>query len=779
MRDTYHTFAVAAAVLGALLITPLGTAQTQSVTKFIVLGGGVGVPRFRVDGVAYSQQASFLWPKGSTHSFSVDQPTQLDPTTNTMYAYAALSWKGTDSQGNGVGGSTSDLSTTITADPAITEYDVGFTSAYLLQVLFFPCDPGSSEAANGPGIVTIGGLQHTCDYSGYMAGSITIQATPKPGYIFTGYSNPGGQAIAGFQTTVTMTGPQIVFPNFAPTRTVNFATSPPGLAILADHTSIVTPYALQWGMGTVHALAPVSPQMDATGHSWVFASWSDNGAAVHAYTVPVNVTPDVVTANYNPALGAIVMTSPAGLKVTVDGATGAGGTFTWGLGETHTLNAPAQQTDATGHVWQFSGWSNGGAQAQSITVSADDIPLGMRLVATFTPVGHLTVTTALPGVSFTVNGSVCASPCDMKQAVGTQVTVSAPASVALDAGSREDLAGWTGGPAGGPGPVTLTLGNDPVTLTAVYRLMHMLTLGGSPLNSVRFTMQPASGDGFYADGTSVAVSAAPNPGFKFRNWTGDLTGAIPTGIFSMGAAHSAMAVTTPVPYIPTAGVVNAAGITPQMAVAPGSIVSIFGVNLAATTVTGPSAPLSQTLAGITVSLSGKYLPLIFASPSQINFQLPADTPLGGFNLVVSSVGQPDVDAAVTVVADAPGLFQQVVDGKAFAVAVHPDGSAVTADAPAAIGEQITLYGTGFGPTNPVRPFGFPVPAGPVYAATDAVNVTAGGADPVAGSAFALAGAVGIDAVQFTLTDQTLSGGSAAVTVTVGGQGSNVVLLPIK
>src|SRR6185437_3487429 len=246
-----------------------------------------------------------------------------------------------------------------------------------------------------------------------------------------------------------------------------------------------------------------------------------------------------------------------------------------------------------------------------VTVSADDIALGMRLVATFTPVGHLTVSTSLPGVSFTVNGSACASPCDMKQPVGTQVTVSAPGSVALDAGSREDLAGWTGAAAAGAGAVTLTLGNDPVTLTAVYQLMHLLSLGGSPSNSARFTMQPASGDGFYADGTSVAVSAAPNPGFKFRNWTGDLTGTAPSGSFTMAAAHSAMAVMTPTPYIPAAGVVNAAGITPQAAVAPGSIVSIFGVNLTGATATGPSAPLAQTLGGATVSLSGRYLPLIF------------------------------------------------------------------------------------------------------------------------------------------------------------------------
>ena len=79
----------------------------------------------------------------------------------------------------------------------------------------------------------------------------------------------------------------------------------------------------------------------------------------------------------------------------------------------------------------------------------------------------------------------------------------------------------------------------------------------------------------------------------------------------------------------------------------------------------------------------------------------------------------------------------------------------------------------------VDQLGFPVPAAPVYALTDGVTVSAANGAPLAGNAFALGGAVGIDAVQFTLTDVSLSESNAVITVTSNGQASNPVMLPVQ
>lgn len=178
-------------------------------------------------------------------------------------------------------------------------------------------------------------------------------------------------------------------------------------------------------------------------------------------------------------------------------------------------------------------------------------------------------------------------------------------------------------------------------------------------------------------------------------------------------------------------------------------------------------------------LGSRLLPLLFVSPAQINFQLPADVPPGAATLTVISAGSANVSANVTVVQDAPGLFPQIVNGETLALAFHADGTLVTQSSPARIGELLTVYGTGFGPTNPARPEGFAVPQSPVFNVTDPVSVAVGNDTVTPSSTFALAGSVGVDAVQFTLTDPSLSGANASLSLTVNGQQSNTVLLPVQ
>jgi uncharacterized protein (TIGR03437 family) len=214
-------------------------------------------------------------------------------------------------------------------------------------------------------------------------------------------------------------------------------------------------------------------------------------------------------------------------------------------------------------------------------------------------------------------------------------------------------------------------------------------------------------------------------------------------------------------------------------VAAGSVVSIFGASLAAGSTVAPDGPLPQTLGGATVKLGDRLLPLFFVSASQINLQLPDDAPLGAQVLTVSTLGQPDVQASLTVVRNAPGLLQQAKGDQSFATAVHEDGSAVTTDSPAVRGELLTVYGTGFGPADHARPEGFPIPAAPAYLIVDASTVTVGDTVIAAENTFAAPGRVAIDAVQFRLGDGAPSGTNATLHVTVNGQDSNVVLLPVQ
>ena len=93
-----------------------------------------------------------------------------------------------------------------------------------------------------------------------------------PGYVFTGWSSVGaGENALGYQLTVTMNRPMSIYPGFAPATTVNFATVPANLAILADHNSMNTPAQQFWGWNTVHTVGAISPQEDNTGNMWVFS----------------------------------------------------------------------------------------------------------------------------------------------------------------------------------------------------------------------------------------------------------------------------------------------------------------------------------------------------------------------------------------------------------------------------------------------------------------------------------------------------------------------------
>ncbi|MBM3795719.1 MAG: hypothetical protein FJW31_17060, partial [Acidobacteria bacterium] len=61
--------------------------------------------------------------------------------------------------------------------------------------------------------------------------------------------------------------------------------------------------------------------------------------------------------------------------------------------------------------------------------------------------------------------------------------------------------------------------------------------------------------------------------------------------------------------------VNAADYT--AAIAPGSLIAIFGSNLAPATISAASTPLPTALAGASVEVNGQPIPLFFVSAGQI------------------------------------------------------------------------------------------------------------------------------------------------------------------
>jgi uncharacterized protein (TIGR03437 family) len=723
---------------------------------------------YSVDGQIYTHATSAIWPAGSKHILSADVE-QDGVQMKTKLTFGSWQYGTTTLPGGNT--------VAITADPSINEYHAVFQEQYALSLVFFSCpDPAHCPS---PGTIYQGTQPYTSDGDIYAAAGATVVllASPNPGYVFAGWAPGPGQVIQGAVNTVTLHTPVIVRPQFQVARPINLATAPAGLQVLADRAPVTTPVELDWGWNSTHSVGPVSPQEDRFGAWWVFSSWSDGGAPTHAYQVPQVSRPDTLTATYVAGAPIALTTSPPNLKLKIDGRDNwPSYGFVWGVGETHHLEAPLQQTDAQGRVWAFSAWSDGGAAVHDLTVPTSAGGVGIRLNATYTPLGHLTVTSSLPTLAVQVDGTTCATPCDVVRPVGTTVRVSAPGSVPQGDGSRQDFLGW---PGSGAGDWNAALTADPIAISANYHTLNRLSSSATPPNGATWSMQPGSPDGYYDAQTTVIVAVTPLPGFRFHQWSGDLSGTRPTGAVPMNAPRAVQAQLDPVPYIAPAGVGNAAGATPQTGVAAGSVVSVYGASLVGSTTVATGNPLAQTLGGATVRAGDRLLPLIFVSPTQINLQLPDDVPLGTQSLTVSAQGQPDVQATFTVVRNAPGLFAQTVGDQSFAMVVHADGSAVTTDSPAQPGELLTVYGTGFGPADHRRPEGFPVPSDPPYLIVDPATVSIGSFVATAENAFAVPGRVGIDAVQFRLGDGAPSGTNANLHVTINGQDSNVVLLPVQ
>ena len=139
------------------------------------------------------------------------------------------------------------------------------------------------------------------------------------------------------------------------------------------------------------------------------------------------------------------------------------------------------------------------------------------------------------------------------------------------------------------------------------------------------------------------------------------------------------------PAIASGGVQNTASNIALSTIAPQMLVTIKGQNLAASTQAANGYPLPTTLGGATVTFtdaSGPVLaPLLYASPTQINAQVPDG--ITGASIVVTTARGASAPYQVPVVTGTSpyligplGIFSQDTSGCGQAVAynVHPDGS---------------------------------------------------------------------------------------------------------
>lgn len=187
--------------------------------------------------------------------------------------------------------------------------------------------------------------------------------------------------------------------------------------------------------------------------------------------------------------------------------------------------------------------------------------------------------------------------------------------------------------------------------------------------------------------------------------------------------------------VPTApsitGVVNGASFAAGQSIASNTFVTIQGTNLSTATntwdssITGGALPTS--LSGVTVSFSDAPAYVSYVSPTQINVLAPSGS-LGSALVQVNNNGALSSTMTVGLAPESPAFFtlsgnQAVATRQDYTYAVKNGTIPGLTTTPAAPGDVLILWGTGFGSTNPVTLPGSVTPSDTTYSTGQAVTVT--------------------------------------------------------
>jgi uncharacterized protein (TIGR03437 family) len=222
----------------------------------------------------------------------------------------------------------------------------------------------------------------------------------------------------------------------------------------------------------------------------------------------------------------------------------------------------------------------------------------------------------------------------------------------------------------------------------------------------------------------------------------------------------------------TFSVASSASATPGW-IAPGAMATLYGNGLAGSTATASALPLPSSLGGASITVNGVTAPLLYASSTQINFQVPFEISPGAATITLSINESVVGSATVPLYAGAPGVF---IEPGGNAAAVNQDGSINSAAQPAPVGTVVSVYVTGLGAVNPGVAAGTAAPVSPLSSASG-VTATVGGVPAVvefAGLAPTFAGLY-----QVNVQIPQIASGQYNVAVSVQGVGSNPGLIAVQ
>lgn len=334
--------------------------------------------------------------------------------------------------------------------------------------------------------------------------------------------------------------------------------------------------------------------------------------------------------------------------------------------------------------------------------------------------------------------------------------------------------------------VAATMSASPDVMLSISPASVNATAGGVP---TEFTAQVAN-----AGNTAVRWSISPPLGSISQAgvYTPPAAVAAPTAVAVTATTFalplkSAMAAVSlappsggggPAPAITS--VVNNASQAPS--ITPNAWVTIYGANLAGNSRLWQGSDfvdgqMPAQLDGVSVAIDGHKAYVYYISPTQVNVLAPLDGKVGPVQAVLTTVNGASAPVTVTQSAYSPAFF---LFGGKYVAATHSDGKGLgpaslgAGFTPAAPGETVILYGTGFGEVSPGI-----IPGAVAQAGTLPVNpvVTLGGLN----ATVMFAGAISPGLYQFNVVvPANAANGDNPVTVSYqGANGPSGVLLTVS
>ncbi len=262
----------------------------------------------------------------------------------------------------------------------------------------------------------------------------------------------------------------------------------------------------------------------------------------------------------------------------------------------------------------------------------------------------------------------------------------------------------------------------------------------------------------------IGIGRAIYPSSRYVTyWTTDFGGEIITSDLLDATA----------PPVAVATTVNAANY--QAPIAPDSIAATFGSAMANGTFSPPALPLPKILGNTSITVNGVAADLLYVSPNQINYLVPAATASGNATVEIKTGSNVVARGTVTVANVAPALFTITADGKGIPAGFSTfDGvnlqvlfnsdltSRVLSPGTAARPNYLVLFGTGFRRRT----------------ALSNVRVTIGGIVSQIDYAAAQGSYAGLDQLNIVIPNTARGSGEVDLILTVDGATANKVRVNI-